>query len=91
MLKEIKCLVSGRVQGVMYRDFVKRQARWRELTGTVENLKDGRVRVVACGDQAPLREFVERLKRGSLFSRVDSVDVEWRDGGETLDQFRIIL
>ena len=90
MMKEIECLISGRVQGVMFRDFVRRQARRVRLTGTVENLSDGSVRVLAQCDEAKLREFIERLKRGSILARVESVEVSWREVSDQLDGFRII-
>jgi len=90
MLKEIECLISGRVQGVMYRDFVRRQAWWHNVTGTVENLADSRVRVVAQGEELVLLEFIKQLKRGSFFSRVESVAVSWRTAGDKLDAFQII-
>ena len=90
MFKEIEGFVRGRVQGVMYRDFARRTGRGLGLKGTVENLPDGRVRVVAQGEEEILRRFIGRLKRGSLFSRVESVEVSWREAGDRFDSFKII-
>ena len=90
MIKEIECLIHGRVQGVMFRDFARGQACRRHLTGTVENLADGSVRVMAQGDEPALQEFIKCLRRGSLFTRVESVAVSWRGATNQLDDFRII-
>ena len=90
MIKEIECLVRGLVQGVMYRDFVRRTARRHNLSGTVENLAAGSVRIIAQGEENKLQDFLKRLRRGSLFSRIDSVEVIWRDQIKPFDSFEII-
>jgi acylphosphatase len=70
-----KCLVSGRVQGVFYRATCERRARELGVFGHALNLPDGRVEVLACGEAARVREFIEWLWEGSAASRVDAVDV----------------
>lgn len=85
MEKRLVCLVRGRVQMVMFRDFTQRTAKKLKITGTVENNSDGSVSVVAQGEERVLKEFIENLRRGSLFSRVDSVDVAW---SEPLGKFK---
>ena len=77
MNERIEAIVSGRVQFVMYRDFTTRKARGLGLAGEVKNLPDGTVRVVAEGPRATLDQFVKKLHRGSLFSRVDGVRMSW--------------
>lgn len=62
---------------VMYRDFATRSARGLGLAGEVWNEKDGSVRVIAEGEEEKLRELEQRLREGSLLSRVDSVESEW--------------
>lgn len=89
-MQEIQCIVSGRVQLVMYRDFATRSARSLGLTGYVKNLPDGRVEALAQGEEAALLGFVERLHQGSLLSRVDNVEVQWREPGERFDTFSLI-
>ena len=65
--------VSGRVQGVWYRGFVKNQALAHRLTGWAKNLDDGRVEILLCGEQAAVEAVVESLSTGSPMSRVDTV------------------
>jgi len=50
-----RSFVSGRVQGVFYRATCVRKARDLGLTGFARNLADGRVEVLACGDEASVR------------------------------------
>jgi len=70
-----KCLVGGRVQGVFYRATAARRARELGIHGHARNLPDGRVEVLACGDEAAVGVFVEWLWTGSSASRVTSVEV----------------
>ena len=90
MLRQIKCIISGRVQGMLYRDFTRRKARGLGLVGTVENLPDGTVRGTAQGDESDLRILIEHLKRGSIFSRVDAVDEKWSDAPQAFPDFQIV-
>jgi acylphosphatase len=70
-----KCLVGGRVQGVFYRATAARRARELGIHGHARNLPDGRVEVLACGDEAAVGTFVEWLWTGSSASKVTSVEV----------------
>ena len=91
MLKAIRATVSGRVQLVMYRDFAQRKARGLKLIGTVQNLKNGTVEVIAEGSQEKLDAYVEKLKGGPLLARVDAVQVEWREPLGTFTDFVILF
>jgi acylphosphatase len=76
---------------VMFRDFVARGARHLGLVGYVENKSDGSVEVVAQGTHANLEAFIKRLRTGSLLSRVERVECEWRSSTEQFDRFSIRL
>ncbi len=91
MKKEIHVLVSGRVQLVMYRDFSQRKARALGIVGTVQNLKNGTVEIFAEGEQGVLEQYIEKLKKGSLLSRVDEVQVEWREAVGMFEDFDILF
>ncbi len=69
-------LVSGRVQGVGFRYFVQDVARLEGLTGTVRNLRDGRVEAVAEGEAEALERFERALHRGPSHARVADVETE---------------
>ena len=70
-----KCLVGGRVQGVFYRATAARRAQDLGVSGYARNLADGRVEVLACGEEAAVLAFVKWLWIGSSASSVTSVDV----------------
>ena len=70
-----KCLVAGRVQGVFYRGTAQRRARELGIRGYARNLADGRVEVVACGEEAAVQTFVSWLWTGSSASKVTAVEV----------------
>jgi acylphosphatase len=81
---ELHATVTGKVQGVRYRDFVQQAATDLGLVGTVQNQADGSVLVIAQGIPDTLKDFVEYLHEGSLLSRVDGVAVEWRSVGRDI-------
>ena len=72
----VRCLVSGKVQGVWYRDSTRRQAEQLGLTGSAVNLPDGRVEVVACGERADVEQLQQWLHQGPADARVSGVVCE---------------
>ena len=70
----LQWVVRGRVQGVGFRWFVTRVAGKLGLDGTVRNLPDGSVEVVARGKAADLRKLAEGLNRGPLTARVTALE-----------------
>jgi acylphosphatase len=69
-------LVSGRVQGVGFRYFTQDIANREGLNGQVRNLPDGRVEIVAEGDEESLVRLEAALWRGPSHARVEHVDVD---------------
>jgi acylphosphatase len=67
-------LVSGRVQGVGFRWFVRRAASVEGLHGWVRNLPDGRVEIRAEGDAETLERFERQVRVGPPGAHVDEVD-----------------
>jgi acylphosphatase len=70
----LRFLVTGRVQGVGFRWFVMRAGSRLKLEGYVRNLPDGRVEVVARGEQPALAELERAVVRGPTLARVDRVE-----------------
>lgn len=81
--------VNGRVQGVGYRFFARREASARGLRGFVRNIPDGRVEVVAEGPRTELEALLAALERGPSSAEVDSVDVGWGAAEGTFASFGI--
>lgn len=71
--------ISGRVQGVFFRESTRREAMRLGLTGFARNLTDGRVEVLACGDKALLAELEQWLVNGPPEAGVDDVAGEAAD------------
>ena len=69
-------VVSGRVQGVGFRFFTADAARREGLAGTVRNLDDGTVEVVAGGEAESMQRFERSLRQGPSRARVEHVRVE---------------
>ncbi|MFD1611719.1 acylphosphatase [Sphingomonas tabacisoli] len=74
-MRSVRLLISGRVQGVGYRDWAQREAAALGLSGWVRNLRDGRVEAVASGDGGAVGIYLERVREGPHMARVDHVDV----------------
>jgi acylphosphatase len=88
----LRAVVRGRVQGVGFRDFVWRRARFLGLTGYVRNLPDGRsVEVVAEGEREALEQLLDYLREGPRGARVDAVDAEWGQPSDRYPNFGIAL
>lgn len=69
-----RLLVSGRVHHVGYRDWTIRNARALGLTGWVRNLNDGRVEVLAEGDEVALSKLLDALRLGPRLATVEHVE-----------------
>ncbi len=75
--ERLTLLVSGEVQGVGFRAFVRRHALDLGLAGYAENLGDGRVEVVAEGPRADLEALVVKLQNGPAHASVASLEQTW--------------
>jgi len=76
--------VSGRVQGVGYRYYVRQQAQELELAGWVRNEPDGSVKGEVAGEPSRLEAFRDCLERGPSFARISRLDWWVGDGGQSL-------
>lgn len=71
----IRCIVSGRVQGVFFRATTQRKALELKISGWARNLSDGSVEVLACGDEANVKELQDWLWQGPPNASVSDVNV----------------
>lgn len=67
-------LISGRVQGVWFRESMRQEALKLGATGWVRNLPDGRVEAAICGDPDVLDALLAWTKRGPPLAKVASID-----------------
>jgi acylphosphatase len=67
--------VSGRVQGVFFRDSTRKMANELNLTGGVRNLRDGRVEVQVTGDMIGIQTLIKWLEIGPKLANVSTIEV----------------
>lgn len=72
-------IVTGRVQGVGFRWYVREQADDLQLSGTVRNKSNGTVEVIATGPQDKMYELVARLRSGPAMAMVSDLDIKESD------------
>ena len=70
-----RVIVHGRVQGVFFRDSLRRRAQTHNVAGWACNRADGAVEAVFEGRPEDVRQLVEYAKTGPRQAEVDSVDV----------------
>lgn len=90
MRRRFTATVHGIVQGVLFRESTRRAALGLGVSGTVRNLPDGTVRVVAEGDGDALVALLAWLERGPERAVVDRVEVEWPNPRGESDGFRVV-
>ena len=86
---QLHILVSGRVQGVGFRDFARRSAEEFGIHGYAKNLANGGVEIVAEGAGTALDDFLDTLKNGPPAGRVDHVQIDQRDSSGEYTGFEI--
>jgi acylphosphatase len=84
-----RVLVSGKVQGVFFRDSTRQEALRRGVRGWVRNLRDGRVEAVFEGEPDAVERLVAWCRVGSPLSRPTFVEVAERGPEEGLKTFEI--
>ena len=78
-MKSIHLKVSGRVQGVFFRDSTRRKANELGLTGFVRNLSNGTVEIVAQGSEEKINELIEFIKNNPGNSKVKDVKINYKE------------
>lgn len=81
--------VAGKVQGVWFRASTREQARTLGLRGYARNLGDGRVEVLAVGEEAAIASLADWLRHGPPNARVDALERAPADEDEAGDGFEI--
>jgi len=87
---QIHAFISGKVQGVGFRNFTMRNARRiGGINGYVKNLDDGRVELVAEGNKFDLDKLVRMIKRGPRAANVKNVKIEERPFSGKYKKFEV--
>jgi acylphosphatase len=89
-MKAVHAFVTGRVQGVFFRQSTRQRGRRLGLDGWVRNLGDGRVEAWAQGEESSVERFVEWLWEGPANAVVTGVESHDVDPDANLQDFLIV-
>jgi acylphosphatase len=89
MKKSIRLFISGSVQGVFFRKFVKENADKAEVRGFVRNLEDGRLEVFLEGDSEKVDAMIAVCKRGPAHSNMRRIE-EKEEKFQDFKEFKIM-
>ncbi len=81
--------LSGRVQGVCFRSAGRDKACSLGIKGWVRNLSDGRVEIVAEGEESKIKKFIEWAKEGPEFAGVENIELYRENYKGEFDRFKI--
>jgi acylphosphatase len=87
-MKTLKIRISGLVQGVFFRKFVKEMADELGVRGFVRNVDGGAVEIVVEGEDGMVNKMLDRCKKGNMHSEVKEVELEQLKH-QGLDGFKI--
>jgi len=89
MPQTISIIVKGKVQGVFYRQTTQEKATLLGITGTVRNLPDRSVKIIATGEKMQLDKLLAWCKQGPSRAEVSSVETREEDLRDFPD-FRVL-
>lgn len=99
-MKYAHVIISGFVQGVGYRHFVRSKARELGLKGWVKNLPadlgkpDGKVEAFFAGEEDKIKQMINFCRQGPFLSEVKNVDIEWEEKSlptKLPEEFEIVI
>ncbi len=86
----LHAVVTGKVQGVGFRVFVREAAQRLGCKGWVRNLSDGSVELHAEADELTLTELLTEVSKGPPWAHVADVDIRWEKAEPKEERFRIL-
>ena len=89
VLKRIHIFVTGRVQGVFFRQSTRVMAIKNNVNGWVRNLDDGRVEIVAEGENQDIDNLADWCKTGPANSRVDEFELSEENSAGEFENFEV--
>ena len=88
-MKQVRIVVSGRVQGVSFRASAQQRARELNVTGFVRNLSSGKVEIVGEGAEEALDELAEWARKGPPPASVNSAQIQFGEASGNYTGFEI--
>ena len=87
--KRIHIFITGRVQGVFFRQSTRVMAIKNNVTGWIRNLDDGRVEIVAEGEESNIDALIDWCKTGPANSRVDEFELVEENSTDEFKNFEV--
>ncbi|MEO8333210.1 MAG: acylphosphatase [Gallionella sp.] len=87
-MKTLRLVIYGRVQGVFFRDSMRREAQILAVSGWVRNRSDGTVEAAVQGEPAAVDALVHWAHHGPKHAQVERVEIKPDDGSYT--RFEVI-
>jgi acylphosphatase len=78
-MQQAHVFISGNVQGIGYRQFVKSNARKLNLTGWVQNTEDRGVEAIFQGEKEMIEVMLDVCKKGPILAEVEYVGFDWEE------------
>ncbi len=88
-MKTAHVVISGYVQGVGFRQFVKSEAEKLHIRGWVRNTEEEQVEVLMQGEQEYVEQLIQFCRKGPMLSNVKHVYVQWHEVDEEYSAFEI--
>ncbi len=88
--QRVRLFVTGKVQGVFFRQTLKVMAKKNDVFGWVKNLKDGRVEAVLEGDGEKIDRLIEWAHSGPANARVEDVEIRNEKFTEEFSKFDVL-
>ena len=89
MKKQVRVYYAGRVQGVGFRFSAEETAQQLRVVGWVKNLRDGRVELMAQGDEESLKRFLAQMRNGPMRNFIRDTQVTWGSPSGSFREFEI--
>ncbi|MFA6296338.1 MAG: acylphosphatase [Patescibacteria group bacterium] len=89
MYKRLELIISGKVQGIFFRQFVKENAVHLNLKGSVENRTDGTVKVIVEGEENNLEKLIELCEIGPKQAFIENIEISWSEPTNEFKEFII--
>jgi acylphosphatase len=76
MKKSVRAYITGTVQGVFFRAFIKENAERHNVKGFIRNLEDGRIEVFLEGNTEDVNKMIELCKTGPKHSDIKNFEIK---------------
>jgi len=88
MKKQVRVVYSGRVQGVGFRFTAQSIAGALNITGWVKNLSDGRVEILAEGEEEALKDYLSRIQK-YFHNYIQDININWQEANNNFKDFGV--